>query len=114
MKKPATLRSLSLLVCGCIAAVVSQLDSFESHVKDTLIAGAGLCEEPVVRLTVTEAPERVAELRDLGVRFTERQSIVDLGLEAGHSHRRILHAVTWPGWGQAMPVDDRRLGRTIE
>src|SRR6185312_1947221 len=46
----------------------------------------------VVRLTVAEAPERVAELRELGVRFSERESKIDLGLEGGHSHRRILHA----------------------
>ncbi|NNN06123.1 MAG: L-aspartate oxidase [Elusimicrobia bacterium] len=77
---------------GGIAAVISALDSFESHVKDTLIAGAGLCDEAVVRLTVSEAPARVRELQELGVRFSEREAAVDLGLEAGHSHRRILHA----------------------
>ncbi len=77
---------------GGIAAVISELDSFDSHVRDTLIAGAGLCDEKVVRLTVSEAPERVRELQDIGVRFSERESVIDLGLEAGHSHRRILHA----------------------
>ncbi|MDE2511032.1 MAG: L-aspartate oxidase [Elusimicrobia bacterium] len=77
---------------GGIAAVMSKLDSFESHVKDTLTAGAGLCDERIVRLTVTEAPARVRELQELGVRFSEREAVVDLGLEAGHSHRRILHA----------------------
>ena len=77
---------------GGIAAVMSELDTFESHVRDTLIAGAGLCDETVVRLTVAEAPERVRELQELGVRFSERESVIDLGLEAGHSHRRILHA----------------------
>lgn len=77
---------------GGIAAVMSELDSFDSHVRDTLIAGAGLCDEAVVRLTVAEAPARVRELQDMGVRFSERESVIDLGLEAGHSHRRILHA----------------------
>jgi len=77
---------------GGIAAVMSELDSFDAHVRDTLIAGAGLCEEAVVRLTVAEAPERVRELQDIGVRFSEREAVIDLGLEAGHSHRRILHA----------------------
>lgn len=77
---------------GGIAAVMSELDTFESHVRDTLIAGAGICDEKVVRLTVSEAPERVRELQDIGVRFSERESVIDLGLEAGHSHRRILHA----------------------
>ncbi len=90
--KKAAAESNTNYAQGGIAAVMSRLDSFESHVKDTLIAGAGLCAESLVRLTVSEAPERVEELRDLGVRFTERQSVVDLGLEAGHSHRRILHA----------------------
>jgi L-aspartate oxidase len=77
---------------GGIAAVMSELDSFEHHIRDTLVAGAGLCDEEVVRLTVSEAPERIAELVDLGVRFSERRDKVDLGLEAGHSRRRILHA----------------------
>jgi len=90
--KKAAAESNTNYAQGGIAAVMSRIDSFESHVKDTLVAGAGLCEESVVRLTVAEAPERVAELRELGVRFSERESVVDLGLEAGHSHRRILHA----------------------
>jgi L-aspartate oxidase len=90
--KKAAAESNTNYAQGGIAAVMSRLDSFESHVKDTLIAGAGLCEESVVRLTVAEAPERVGELRELGVRFSERESVADLGLEGGHSHRRILHA----------------------
>jgi len=77
---------------GGIAAVMSEIDTFESHVRDTLIAGAGICDEEVVRLTVSEAPARVRELQELGVRFSEREAVVDLGLEAGHSQRRILHA----------------------
>jgi len=90
--KKAAAESNTNYAQGGIAAVMSALDSFESHVKDTLVAGAGLCDEAVVRLTVAEAPARVTELRDLGVQFSERESVVDLGLEAGHSHRRILHA----------------------
>ncbi len=77
---------------GGIAAVMDALDSFESHVRDTLVAGAGLCDERVVRLTVSEAPARVRELAELGVRFSSRGGATDLGLEGGHSHRRILHA----------------------
>lgn len=77
---------------GGIAAVVSQLDSFESHVQDTLKAGAGLCREDIVRTTVEEGPARIQELIALGVRFTEREDTLDLGLEGGHSQRRILHA----------------------
>ncbi len=77
---------------GGIAAVMSELDTFEAHVRDTLIAGAGICDEKVVRLTVAEAPARVRELQEMGVRFSEREAVIDLGLEAGHSQRRILHA----------------------
>ena len=90
--KKAAVESNTNYAQGGIAAVMSQVDSFKSHVRDTLIAGAGLCDEDVVRLTVAEAPERVNELRELGVKFSERDSMMDLGLEAGHSHRRILHA----------------------
>jgi L-aspartate oxidase len=95
---------------GGIAAVMSKLDSFESHVKDTLTAGAGLCDERVVRLTVSEAPARVRELQDIGVRFSEREQTVDLGLEAGHSHRRILHAgdITGREIERALVSDARR------
>jgi L-aspartate oxidase len=72
--------------------VVSEVDSFASHVQDTLKAGAGLCREDVVRLCVQEGPARIRELMDIGVRFTEREDTLDLGLEGGHSQRRILHA----------------------
>ncbi|MBI4677926.1 MAG: L-aspartate oxidase [Elusimicrobia bacterium] len=82
---------------GGIASVTAPADSFESHVADTLRAGVGLCDERVVRQVVREGPERIKELMALGVKFTHRKAAksgpgLDLGLEAGHSHRRILHA----------------------
>ncbi|MBI4347996.1 MAG: L-aspartate oxidase [Elusimicrobia bacterium] len=77
---------------GGIAAVVSRTDSFASHVQDTLTAGAGLCHEDIVRLTVEEGPARIRELIEIGVRFTEHEDKLDLGLEGGHSQRRVLHA----------------------
>src|SRR5919106_977401 len=84
---------------GGIAAVTSKEDSFELHVRDTLEAGAGLCKEHVVRTIVQEGPERIAELIELGMRFSEREiptapgaKELDLGKEGGHSKRRILHA----------------------
>src|SRR5712671_7409487 len=84
---------------GGIAAVTSKEDSFEMHVRDTLQAGAGLCKEEVVRAIVEEGPERVAELTELGMKFSEREMPgpngmreLDLGREGGHSKRRILHA----------------------
>jgi len=84
---------------GGIASVTSQKDSFESHVGDTLVAGAGLCNENVVRTIVEEGPARIAELIALGMKFSESDAPgedggkqLDLGREGGHSERRILHA----------------------
>jgi len=85
---------------GGIAAVTSKEDSFEMHVRDTLEAGAGLCNEKVVRTIVEEGPARIQELIELGMRFSERAATsgnggsreLDLGKEGGHSRRRILHA----------------------
>src|SRR3984957_8991275 len=58
---------------GGIAAVTSKEDSFESHVRDTLQSGAGLCNESVVRTIVEEGPARIAELIELGMKFSERE-----------------------------------------
>ena len=84
---------------GGIAAVTSKEDSVELHVRDTLAAGAGLCKEKVVRAIVEEGPARIAELIELGMKFSEREvpenggtRELDLGKEGGHSKRRILHA----------------------
>jgi L-aspartate oxidase len=84
---------------GGIAAVTSKEDSFGMHVRDTLTAGAGLCREAVVRAIIEQGPARIAELIELGMRFTEREvpggeggRELDLGKEGGHSKRRILHA----------------------
>ncbi len=83
---------------GGIAAVTSQEDSFEMHIQDTCKAGAGLCKEEVVRTIVSEGPERIKELIEMGMRFSEREipnsggeRELDLGKEGGHSKRRILH-----------------------
>ncbi len=77
---------------GGIAAVMSPTDSFESHVRDTLSAGAGLCHEDAVRELVREGPDRVRDLMAWGADFTTRQGELALGREGGHSHRRIVHA----------------------
>src|SRR2546423_289949 len=80
---------------GGIACVTSDEDSFELHVRDTLEVGAGLCDKDVVRTIVTEGPVRIRELVDLGLQFDEREIAghreLDLGREAGHSKRRVLH-----------------------
>jgi len=77
---------------GGIAAVMGPDDSFELHVADTLVAGAGLCHRDAVEQLVREGPARVRELMDWGVRFTRERETLSLGREGGHSRRRILHA----------------------
>lgn len=90
--------SASRYAQGGIAAVFSQADSIEAHVRDTLEAGAGLCQTPVVELCVTEGPERIQELIEWGVPFTKREDgALDLTREGGHTHRRILHAADHTG-----------------
>ncbi len=82
------------LAQGGVAAVLSAKDRLEDHSKDTLISGDGLCHEDIVRLVVEEGPDRVRELADLGVNF-QRNAIgdeFDLGMEGGHSARRVAHA----------------------
>ena len=82
---------------GGIAAVFDAHDSYASHVRDTLRAGAGLCDARVVREVVREAPERVRALETLGVAFAEQGGRLQLGREGGHSHRRIVHAGDFTG-----------------
>ena len=81
---------------GGIASVWSVDDSFESHVDDTLKAGAGLCDRNAVETIVREGPATVRELIRLGTQFTRIEAggedEYDLGREGGHSHRRVLHA----------------------
>jgi L-aspartate oxidase len=80
---------------GGIASVLDDKDSFESHVQDTLEAGAGLCDPDTVELVVRSGPERIRELIDIGVKFTRREgrkSEYHLTREGGHSRRRIIHA----------------------
>jgi L-aspartate oxidase len=78
---------------GGVAAVLSPEDSFEKHVADTMGAGAGLCHEIVVELCVREAPEAVRWLADVGASFSRAgDGELDLGREAAHSERRIVHA----------------------
>src|ERR1700691_4920146 len=81
---------------GGIASVWSVDDSFESHVEDTLRAGAGLCDRAAVESIVRDGPEAVRELIALGTNFTRvdegGEDEYDLGREGRHSHRRVLHA----------------------
>jgi L-aspartate oxidase len=85
---------------GGIACVTDADDSIESHVRDTLNVGAGLCNEAAVRAIVGSGPERVKILEEMGVAFERRQGRdeeYDLGQEGGHSHRRVLHSGDFTG-----------------
>jgi L-aspartate oxidase len=78
---------------GGIAAVFTEPDNFEKHIRDTLIAGDGLCNEKVVRMVVQEAPARIKDLIELGVPFDKKNDgSYDLAKEGGHTEHRILHA----------------------
>ena len=77
---------------GGIASVIDPNDSFEKHVEDTLIAGAGLCDKNAVESMVKEGPERIKDLLDIGTRFTKKGDSFDLAREGGHSMSRIIHA----------------------
>ena len=87
---------------GGIAAVMSQFDSIDAHVKDTLTTGAGLSKPAVVRRVIAAGPDMVAKLINVGVRFTygtsaKRVRSLDLGLEGGHSAPRVVHAADLTG-----------------
>ena len=77
---------------GGIAAVFREPDSFEKHAKDTLIAGDGFCNEDVVKMVVSKAPDRIEELIKLGVSFDHTEDgSYDLAREGGHTEYRIFH-----------------------
>jgi L-aspartate oxidase len=94
--KRELMESATYYAQGGIASVIGKEDTFESHINDTIDAGAGLCYEEVVEMVVKDGPERIRELIELGVKFTSRVSSgqveLDLGIEGGHSKRRIVHA----------------------
>ncbi len=94
--KRAINESATFYAQGGIASVSSKEDTFESHINDTIEAGAGLCKKSVVDMVVKEAPAMIQELIGYGVKFTKRTSNgdveLDLGKEGGHSKRRIVHA----------------------
>ncbi|RJP74055.1 MAG: L-aspartate oxidase [Candidatus Zixiibacteriota bacterium] len=84
---------------GGIAAVMSDKDSFRSHLEDTLQAGAGLCKRRVVEEVVRRGPECIQQLMEWGARFSlaEDGATLALGREGGHSHNRIVHAADLTG-----------------
>src|SRR5437899_9006726 len=91
--KDAVQQSNSSYAQGGIAGVLAPEDRFENHIEDTLIAGAGLCDRPIVELVVREAPAQINDLVTWGTHFDEEDGRLALTREGGHSHRRIVHAL---------------------
>ena len=82
---------------GGIAAVSNKDDSFDAHVHDTQIAGAGLCDLNVTRFVVEHAPQAIAWLQRMGVPFSQEDGHLHLTREGGHSARRIVHVTDATG-----------------
>ncbi|MBC35424.1 MAG: L-aspartate oxidase [Bacteroidetes bacterium] len=77
---------------GGIAAVMYTPDTYEKHIKDTMVAGDDLSNPEIVRITITESTDRVKELIDWGTQFDKKESgRYDLAKEGGHSEYRVLH-----------------------
>lgn len=101
---------------GGIAAVLEATDSIQSHIDDTLVAGAGLCSEEAVRFVVERGQHAIQGLIDLGVEFDRtadqpREDGYDYHLtrEGGHSHRRIIHAADATGKAVQKTLNERVL-----
>ena len=113
--KKGVLESNTNYAQGGIASVFGKMDSFKSHIDDTLSSGDGLCDEKVVEMVVLNGPKRVKELIRFGVIFNKAENNkddvnssgettedeenieLDLGREGGHSHKRIVHAKDMTG-----------------
>lgn len=78
---------------GGIAGVLDPEDCFDDHIRDTMIAGANLCERDVVERVIQEGPRRIEELIRWGTQFDKTAGELALGREGGHSHERIVHAL---------------------
>ena len=99
---------------GGISAVFDAEDSIDSHIEDTLNAGAGLCDPEIVRLAVTYGKNSINWLRDQGVVFTEEtittgETKLHLTREGGHSHRRVVHAADATGKAVSLSLIERAM-----
>ncbi len=97
---------------GGISAVFDAGDSIESHIEDTLDAGAGLCNPEIVRLTVKHGKNSIDWLRQQGVAFTEEltqsgETKLHLNREGGHSHRRVVHTADATGKAVSLSLIER-------
>lgn len=101
LSKAAVTEGATLYAQGGISAVLDVYDTIDSHVEDTLKAGAGLCNEEIVRFVVEHGRESIQWLIDIGVAFTKNPTPdgheYHLHQEGGHSHRRIIHAADSTG-----------------
>jgi L-aspartate oxidase len=102
LSKSTASESATLYAQGGVSAVMDHADSIQSHIDDTLVAGAGLCRPETVEYIVRHGRERIEWLLDAGVRFSTRVSKsgaveVHLTREGGHSHRRVVHAADATG-----------------
>jgi L-aspartate oxidase len=83
---------------GGIAAVLDAGDTFEDHIRDTMVAGAGLNRLETVEFVIERAPHSIQRLVELGVPFNTEGEQLHLTREGGHSHRRIVHVADATGW----------------
>ena len=83
---------------GGIAAVLDAGDTFEDHIRDTMVAGAGLNDRETVEFVIERAPASIDRLSELGVPFNRESDHLHLTREGGHSHRRIVHVDDATGW----------------
>ena len=83
---------------GGIAAVLDAGDTFENHIRDTMVAGAGLNRLETVEFVIERAPHAIERLVQLGVPFNTEDEALHLTREGGHSHRRIVHVADATGW----------------
>ncbi|MDE2596738.1 MAG: L-aspartate oxidase [Sphingomonadales bacterium] len=83
---------------GGIAAVLDAGDTFENHIRDTMVAGAGLNRLETVEFVIERAPHAIQRLVALGVPFNSEGENLHLTREGGHSHRRIVHVNDATGW----------------
>jgi len=103
LAKAALTEGASLYAQGGVAAVMNgEEDSFDSHIKDTLDAGAGLCHRDAVEFVVRQGPQAIRWLIERGVPFSQEQQTngameYHLTREGGHSHRRVIHAADATG-----------------
>ncbi|MCS7279470.1 MAG: L-aspartate oxidase [Thermodesulfobacteriaceae bacterium] len=113
LTKKRVFDTTTILAQGGIACVMDEEDSFDLHIRDTLLAGNGLCDPEIVELVVKSAPERIRDLIEWGVEFDRDPanfSKFHLTLEGGHSRKRILHVGDYTG----RIIENKLIERVLE